>query len=869
MNNRIIEIPEYTIIMTIGPSNCGKSYFCDNLLMPFLKKINVHAKYFSSDATRRDLLGADLHKHDFNMMAASKSAFNLLHTNLKEYTSYPINTPVVVINATNLSKTGRSFIVKIAEENNYNLVGLFFDYKDVDDYTKYVDENIDKRIIFNMVKDLKKNVEKEIDKTKFKAFYKINSIDFSDIEFKYTKNTAGTTINHDNICVVADLHGCYDEFLEMLQDDKGLSIDFNQEDGIPKLNFVKAAIDANKYIHHVLVGDIVDKGIPENVEKLVRFLHKNRDYFTIVEGNHDRWNYNVLKGKIKIGENEQFLIDSFFNSVTLFQNNEELKNVFFELYESMFTFASNNRMIVTHAPCKNKYLGKADKVSLKQMNTIRYPKSADYENNEAYLDAKEEYFQFLIDDGDGNFPLHFFGHVDLKSVFQNKNKYGIDTGCVAGNTLSTAILMKENRKPFIKKYKSKQPVTKELSTLFRTKLNKIEFGALDFDVQKRLKWLAKNKVNFVSGTMSPCDKDFENGELESLSKGLEYFKSKGINKVILQPKFMGSRANYYMSNVGENTIISRNGYTIDAKRLKMSDEDYNKFLVYTRGKFDYLFTDGVEMIIFDGELLPWNVMGRELIERDFKLASKACTSEIDILVETGFEKMFSELLNKNTSLDITKANSQEKTAKKIMDEFSTEMLDIHTTKIALDKYNHQISLFGSDAEIEFKPFSILKYIYKDGSEKNMISADVSNIAMFESLGSDGFVTLDLNDDDYLSQAEFFWNNITNVREMEGLVIKPEVTYQVGVAPYMKCRNKEYLRLTYGFDYDYLNVKTEKLMKNKSIKRKLETSVKEYELGRMALNIKRSEISIDNAEWLSIMVQLINEQNSESFLDPRL
>lgn len=864
--------------MTIGPSNCGKSYLSENILMPFFQGIGVHAKYLSSDHIRRDVLGQSLHKHDFKMMAASKGAFSILQNNLKEYTSYPVNIPVIIVDATNLSKTGRSFILDIAEKNHYNLVGLFFDYKDTDDYFKYVDETTDKRVIYDMVKTLKKTTEREIDKSKFKGFYKIESIDFSEIEFSYTEGgSAGHYVAHENVCVVADLHGCYDEFLNVLQDNKGLTIDFDQADGIPKLNYVEAAINAGKYIHHVLVGDIVDKGPEEGVKKLVKFLHKNADYFTIVEGNHDRWNYNFLKGRIKIRSAEQELIDTVFDSVTLFKGDEEMRKIFFELYEKMHTFAYNEKFIVTHAPCQNKYLGKTDKVSLKQMNTIRYPKTKDYESAEAYMDAKEKFFHFLIEESEGNFPVHFFGHVDLKSVFQNKNKYGIDTGCVAGNSLSTAIFMKENKKPFIRKYKSLQPVTKELSTLFRTRRNVVEFGSLDIDVQKRLRWLARNKVNFVSGTMSPSDKDFEENDLESLAKGLEYFKNAGVKEVILQPKFMGSRANFYMQNPlihgygGEgNTIISRNGYTINAGRLKMTDEQFTELITNSQKAMLGLFEakPEVDMYILDGELLPWNVMGRELIERDFNLAYKACSSELDILESTGFEELMTEMLSKNTLIN-EDSKPHEKSAKASMDAFVPEMLTNATMRSCLAKYRHQLDVFGSDAPAEFKPFAILKTIKTDGTESNWINSEVDNINVFSMLASDTFQTINFETENYLETAQLFWDGITGVREMEGLVIKPRFAYVPGVAPYMKVRNKEYLRLTYGFEYDALAVKKEKLIKNKSIRRKLETSIKEYELGRMALNVKRSDISIDNQDWLSTMVQLISEQDREKELDPRL
>ena len=115
----------------------------------------------------------------------------------------------------------------------------------------------------------------------------------------------------------------------------------------------------------------------------------------------------------------------------------------------------------------------------------------------------------------------------------------------------------------------------------------------------------------------------------------------------------------------------------------------------------------------------------------------------------------------------------------------------------------------------------------------------------------------------------FWDYITEQKEMEGIVIKPNQTYISGIAPYLKVRNKEYLRLVYGNDYLELSVKNQRLLDKKSIKRKLETSIKEYELSRQLLDIPMKEISINNKKWLNLIVALINENESEKQLDPRL
>ena len=123
---------------------------------------------------------------------------------------------------------------------------------------------------------------------------------------------------------------------------------------------------------------------------------------------------------------------------------------------------------------------------------------------------------------------------------------------------------------------------------------------------------------------------------------------------------------------------------------------------------------------------------------------------------------------------------------------------------------------------------------------------------------------------YINQTiDEYWSMITKDMEMEGIVIKPEFAYMPDVAPYLKCRNKEYLRITYGPDYQSLEKKRVKLLRGKSIKRKIETSIKEWELGRKLLDIKKDEISIHNKKWVGLIVQLMKEQDSETTLDPRL
>ena len=62
-SRRMINIKKHTIIMTIGPSNSGKSFLMKNNLIPFLENKNIKHKYLSTDEIRKSLLMEDLHIH--------------------------------------------------------------------------------------------------------------------------------------------------------------------------------------------------------------------------------------------------------------------------------------------------------------------------------------------------------------------------------------------------------------------------------------------------------------------------------------------------------------------------------------------------------------------------------------------------------------------------------------------------------------------------------------------------------------------------------------------------------------------------------------------------------------------------------------
>jgi hypothetical protein len=110
---------------------------------------------------------------------------------------------------------------------------------------------------------------------------------------------------------------------------------------------------------------------------------------------------------------------------------------------------------VTHAPCKNKYLGKLDNHSLRHQRTFKL-----FREHDTQMQIK-----FIEEEAVKNHPFHFFGHVAAKESFRVKNKIHLDTGSASGNKL---VGVDVTSKLFFKSQKSENyQIKEELPVLFK------------------------------------------------------------------------------------------------------------------------------------------------------------------------------------------------------------------------------------------------------------------------------------------------------------------------------------------------------------------------------------------------------------------
>lgn len=854
----------HTIFMLVGPTECGKTTFAREVLIPGLrfsdetKHVRANVQYISSDLIRQEILGYDYDKYDQVMLEASEQAFHLLFEKLKLATSFPVNAEFVVLDTTGLAEDFRAKVRAIAQENNYNLEVIVFDYRQRDDY--YASER-SRKLISNHIHRMKKEVLRAVTREGYTNIHRVRAKDFLleqnggpnpeyEIVIENREEYLSTVLDpKQKHIIVGDLHECVEEL-------KNLLSGYGYEIRGTKLE----ASEKAKNTKVILAGDWIDKG--KQTREMISFLYENQEQFCLVTGNHENFVYKYLRGEVKGVDPE--LLESFFDSIQVLSRDEELRAKFDHLVAQSKPFFRSIALswpsyYVTHAPCKKKYIGKLDANSVRHQRNFRIDRTSPVEGQ----------LSFLAEEAVNNHPYHIFGHVAAGQAFRIKNKLHIDTGCVHGNGLTSVVI---THKPVFKSVKSSHAaITEELHPLFQHE-KQVSVEELQEEELRRLHYCSRNKVNFISGTMPPADKDEERQKLESLRSGLNYYADRGVERVVLQPKYMGSRCNVYLSrDLDQCFAVSRNGYRINQVDLT---EVYAKLL----RKFGaYMEQEGIAMLLLDGELLPWSAIGEGLIEKQFRPIEKALESELKFLGENGFEQAWSKLLEdyqasgfEQDQFHRSKGELSEKYGSSLYQnykhvrELRDEYVPLHQHGEAYHTYKRQLELYGEGGNIEYKPFALLKIVFADGVEK---LPDLKTSEMYRFLSDDDFLLLDLTESDWLAKAEEFYATVTFEKKMEGIVIKPQVPDKKAV-PFMKVRNPEYLTMVYGYDYRFPH-KYRKLVKQKNITQKLRTSMHEYKLGNDMLAIPFDTIAPDNDAYRQITATLLFEVAKEKEIDPRL
>lgn len=793
-----------------------KSFLSKNIELQ-LREFGANPLLISSDDIRRELIGDfSLNKYDDRMLEVSQQAFELLYSKLKYSISYPVNRKFVIIDSTGLNSKFRQDIINICKANNYKLVCLLFEYKDRKDW--FVNEGGNNYVITKHINKLQKEVYRDIKSSDYHKIVRITA-PISDVNITYIQDKNNLVVDGNDYTVIGDVHACLNELDELLR----------------KINNTP-----------ILVGDWIDIKDDDlssanhlNVN-IIDYLY-NRPNILLVIGNHE---YNLHKHIM----NNDYTESKYFNSRSLMAISEEYRNKFIELYNRSYTTIRGKGFIVSHAPCKSKYL----------LTDLDRPTNLHYKSD----DDKSSIINTIYNESSYNtcWPLHLYGHITFNKPARTKWSIGLDTGVGYGNALTGYNV---STKEFIT-VRSNKIVDRQDSVLTDYKPIIQDLTAkLDEDDSKKLYGFIRNNTMYVSGTMCPADK-WDN-ELESIKAALTYYKNKGQTKVLIQPKYMGSRAQVLLTPQ-EVSVYTRNGHKLKpTKELDKAIVNLEQELIKEDCKLSNWLSGlgNWYSILLDCELMPWSYLSKGLIEDTFEAYYYSHRLHNERMYKYS---LYYDLINyKNSKQYLRDIDDQNKAKQQQQQIKGNKELSNFVNWKYIDSLE-ELGIFGQELDkykqeepVHFKAFNILKV---EGPDKVLYSN-----SQFNRFNNKELLSL-LNTPLYEVDVDDFGTALEVVNQYsnyEGVVVKPYYNCE-GHAPYIKVRNVDYLRLVYGHDYtQHLH----KLIKDKSISGKLSLSIKEWQYGNNLLDIHSSQMIEDNLEYTNNLIKLIFELKVEQRLDPRL
>lgn len=390
----------------------------------------------------------------------------------------------------------------------------------------------------------------------------------------------------------------------------------------------------------------------------------------------------------------------------------------------------------------------------------------------------------------------------------------------------------------------------------------------------RIRRSIQDRLMSFSPTISPAPKNIERGEIESIFEGLKYFQNAGVERCILQPKYMGSYCDIYLNKELEKTkFFSRGGFNISSRLIST-----DKLLKIAKPLHDAIDWKNLELVVIQAELLPWSALGKGLIENDFSgyaichesYANYLRDSDLKTVLEGQLtDSNFYQYLKDLTLL--SEKDLKEKYSSHVVEQYELlrelKIPNYGRYRSAIDLFKAQLDIYSKEAPLEFKPFNILKKVWSpELNREDWIG--LNNIDNFKEISRDEFCIIELNQqnlDSGYSEAYDYFNNLVS-NEMEGIIIKPEVVWNKDLVPAFKIRNNNYLQMIYGvrFQDGY-----DDFLKRRAVGKKMKCSINEWNISQAMLRIQYRDIGPKNQEYVDLIIKRILEEDFESKLDIRL
>jgi len=822
-----IEIPEIAVVALIGVSGSGKSTFA--------KQYFKQTEILSSDHFRA------LISDDENNQQVTSQAFDALYYIANKRLELGLLT---VIDATNVQKEARASVLRLAKEQNCHAVAIVLDVPEKlcrERNEKRPDRNFGGHVITRQGEQLRRSI-RMLKKEGFRYVYVLKSEDdVANAEIIRTPLWNNKKNESGPFDIIGDVHGCYDELCALL-DKLCYSVD--------KANYTAVPPEGRRA---VFLGDLCDRG-PKNIEvlRLVMGMVQSSAAYCIA-GNHDVKLLKKLRGSnVQLTHGLGKTVEQLNDQGDYFAAEVQ---TFIDGLISHYVF-DNGKLVVAHAGLKEKYQGRG---SGRVRDFCLYGDTTG-ETDDYGLPVRLPW----ANEYRGNATV-VYGHTPTPEVEVINNTFCIDTGCVFGGKL-TAWRYPEKEivqidaqeeyyapaKPFLDKPVVNDDVLniddvfgqKYLATRLRRsiKINaENSFAALE--VMSRFAadphWLI-----YLPPTMSPCETSKLPEYLEYPAEAFDYYKTRGIGKVICEQKHMGSRA----------VIVLCKDADTATRRFKVNDGRFG--IIYTRtGR--HFFDDGetensiltrlqvvltssgfwndfdTDWVCLDTELMPWSAKAQRLLEEQYAPVGRAGRSGLAASVDA-ISKAAAVLGSK--SVDVEAQSSQKADLTLLLERYKgrADALDLYT-----NAYRHYCWAVNSPDDYRIAPFHILATGNKTWCAENHIW-HMETIAKYIT-GADpifmatSHILVDLLDENSVASGVKWWKDLT-ASGGEGMVVKPyDFIATKGtelLQPAVKCRGREYLRIIYGPEYMLEDNLTR--LKKRSLSKKRNLALAEFALGMESL-----------------------------------
>ncbi|UOQ74923.1 polynucleotide kinase-phosphatase [Hymenobacter cellulosilyticus] len=832
-----LKLPELSLVLLIGTSGAGKSTFARRLFRG--------SEIVSSDQCR--LLVAD----DENDQAATPDAFALLHYLVGLRLKRGLLT---VVDATNVQPEARKTLVQLARDYHVLPTAIILDVPDrvAEDRNRARTErqHLGRHVIPQQRQQLRRSL-KTLKAEGFRHIFHLRGTEEVDAVQTIVRDPLYSNRKQDTgpFDIIGDVHGCYDELLQLLTT-LGYAVETEPIEDVRDLGVHVTAPAGRRAL---FLGDLVDRGpASPQVLRLVMSMVQGGQALC-VPGNHDIKLLRHLNGK-QVNDQHGFAetlaqlaleSDTFKNQVRQFLDNLVSHYVL-----------DGGKLVVAHAGMREEMQGRGsgavrafalfgettgeiDEFGL----PVRYNWASEYRGR----------------------AMVVYGHTPVPEAEWLNNTIDIDTGCVFGGRL-TALRYPERElvavpaaqvycepvRPLdylrrLSEATNAQTSPKNLTAqqqhddlldiqdvlgkqIIKTRLLpsvtiREENATAALEVMSRFalnpKWLL-----YLPPTMSPSETSALPDMLEHPAEAFDYFRRQGLSRVVCEEKHMGSRVVVVLAKdedaarrrfgvVGEGpgkvyTRTGRNFFNDPA--LEAAFLEKLQAALTAAGFWERFQTD---WLCLDAELLPWSAKAQELIKNQYAAVAAAATAALPeaaaVLTQAA-----------TRGLDGVEALLARTTARQTAAQHYAE---------AYRRYCWPVE---SLTDLRLAPFHLLATEGKTYFDKDhawhMETLRALSQADESLLRATPYRVVHLQDIADVEAATQWWTDLTAAGG-EGMVVKPYDFIPEGktlVQPALKCRGREYLRIIYGPDY-LLPGNLERL-RERGVKAKRNLALREFTLG---------------------------------------